>query len=1423
MTGTVATQVKAIAFDRDIERLTEGFTGREWVFEEVDRWLQQDNERFFILTGEPGVGKSAIAARLTQLRQDIAAYHFCIAGRSGTIEPNNVLLSLAAQLIDYFPDYAEALANTIKPLKLSINVEITIETLKDSEVRGVVIGNLHTQNPQEALNIVLRQAFAALPKPPQESKIILIDSLDEAVTFGARDSLVALLSGLNDLPPWVRLILTSRPEDRVLVEFEPLKPYRIEETSAESRADIRQYVEERMEHPALQEQLSEADVVPLVLLDQVVQLSCGNFLYTKLLLDEIETKRQSLNDLSALPKTIDDIYLAFLRRFKHEEWKSKYQPILGTLTVALEPVTEDELENFTDIKPRQLRQDLGVIRQFLDEARNEAGKTTYAIFHQSLRDYLLNKERNQHFWCDAKEQQALIIDYYKKKTQKWRQLSQIDRYGVRHLTQHLVIAGQGKKLHTLLAVETSDGQNAWFVLKDQIGDTTGFLSDIALAWDQAEHEFETNRSGLALGLQFRYSLITASFNSFASKFPVPILISLVKRAFWSIDEAIAYVEKLTDPWAQFEAVVKLSAYIPDFLNAEMSQILQERVDQLLSLKNYEKLEKQLLDAVRGNIIGSHEVLRENFVLKRLKYFSNLRVDISCLPGSMQHLINEQISTYFKRAIQCKALSSISYVEYLVDLSSYAFYMSDPTQVLELIKKEFSMRLEEEKNKAKALLEKEPVSYTGWVDDYEYESVWDYPEMGRRDLEKLDELQEKFMNMISSKIDQAELESLTSESLVRKDFLINSDIQLAEAINSLGTNKSGEKLAELIYRSSDQIINSTVSEVLKLIRRIDDGNLQKEMLIKLIPYVKKTLREQILLQEFKATSSIWKLKPYLAQFQDAKVWEEVFEECKKELRNVEKQNLNEITKIFGKISDIFPYCEQSLKIKECRLIYNSDLPLGEKIEVIEEFILHSSGQAKNECLAKINLLKADQKQRELKEQLRKLDHSFPELLEKQETQQLLDYVKSTENTFNRLFLTAKLLPYLPEVSQEGIIKEILEAVGIMTTIESISNSNLNEEMLSGQTDINSDSVGISNIFRKLLKFSLFEHPPITQKTEGNQKITTPLIEDEYERWLILRELILVLPEYLQETILPVFLSYEKANAKRYSRRRRFHRIMDLIEVGRALPELPKKKIFEKALKIFLKPTSSRSQDYALLKLISYLPNSSKKKAINAAFTIDSEESLNKLLPDLSKSQLKEVLQDTLLLEDELDRVYRLGFLVPHLPNSLQKEVVSQAINFAQSLDFNQSHEILSKLLPYLPKSVIDQFTRQVIDSIHEINFVELQADYSVETQIDSLIDSLTALRPYLPKTLISKALQAASSIQDEKIRAEILETLLPCATDPLTDLYPQWKDYLRTLSNQDRQHWLSVMSSLAPIIKPLGGKEAVEEAVYAVQDIGRWYP
>jgi WD40 repeat protein len=450
MIGTVSTQLKAIAFERDIERLTEGFTGREWIFKEIDRWLQQENQRFFILTGEPGVGKSAIAARLTQIRQDIAAYHFCIAGRSGTIEPNNVLLSLAAQLIDYFPDYAEALVNTIKPLRLSVNVEITIETIKDSQVRGVVINNLHTQNPQEALNVVLRRSLAALPNQPVKPVLLLIDSLDEAVTFKGDNNLVTLLAEANDLPQWVRFLFTTRPERRVLRYLAHMQPYTLAAESQMNRNDIRKYIENRVSNEKMQARLQSANVELQTLVNRLTELSTGNFLYIKILINDIEAGRQLLDDLSALPRSLDEIYHGFLNRFTVTEWEDRYQPILGVLAVAQEPITEVQLAHFTGIGQGKIRQNLGVLRQFLDFNNNQYGHEIFTLFHKSLRDYLLNEERNIDFWCEAKEQHQRIVNYYMADGEFRHTKPTGDRYLWHHLAYHLKGANRNSELRALL-------------------------------------------------------------------------------------------------------------------------------------------------------------------------------------------------------------------------------------------------------------------------------------------------------------------------------------------------------------------------------------------------------------------------------------------------------------------------------------------------------------------------------------------------------------------------------------------------------------------------------------------------------------------------------------------------------------------------------------------------------------------------------------------------------------------------------------------------------------------------------------------------------------------------------------------------------------------------------------------------------------
>src|SRR5687768_2501098 len=78
------------------------FTGRTWLLQPILDWLETSGERIFMITGEPGTGKSILSAwlagagpspadpgletQLSKIRKQVGAVHFCIAA-SGNIAP----------------------------------------------------------------------------------------------------------------------------------------------------------------------------------------------------------------------------------------------------------------------------------------------------------------------------------------------------------------------------------------------------------------------------------------------------------------------------------------------------------------------------------------------------------------------------------------------------------------------------------------------------------------------------------------------------------------------------------------------------------------------------------------------------------------------------------------------------------------------------------------------------------------------------------------------------------------------------------------------------------------------------------------------------------------------------------------------------------------------------------------------------------------------------------------------------------------------------------------------------------------------------------------------------------------------------------------------------------------------------------------
>jgi hypothetical protein len=492
-------------FNNLISERTRNFAGREWVFQEIDDWLANPaGHRFFLLTGEPGSGKTAIASRLAQFShgqfsppQDLdqlapgclSAMHFCSARDRRWTNPHVFTESLALQLSARYPAYAKALADKSADRRLNINVEQRVqEVASGGEVSGVVMViknlNVGAVSPEDAFILVVREPLEAIfHDGHNEQVVILVDALDEARSYSGDLNIVSLLAQAENLPAGVRFIITSRPEQEML---RPLRRAGQERrlTSKESLdrnlGDVSLYVRDALNE---RRQLTDKLAPGLALEDFVAAISDkseGNFLYVHNLLQMLEEQSAQISHqaLEEWPVGLDDIYLDFLGRLKDVDkvWSEQYKPVLGTLGVAQQALSEKQLSDFVGIKREQVREALNSLGQLLEvDETLPATRRAYVIYHLSFADFLLNEDRAERYWCEEKEQHKRIADFYSKGFRNnWQG---IDAYGLNYLATHLYESGNHEQLQCLISKPWMDARYAGggYIYK-------GFLDDVNLAW-----------------------------------------------------------------------------------------------------------------------------------------------------------------------------------------------------------------------------------------------------------------------------------------------------------------------------------------------------------------------------------------------------------------------------------------------------------------------------------------------------------------------------------------------------------------------------------------------------------------------------------------------------------------------------------------------------------------------------------------------------------------------------------------------------------------------------------------------------------------------------------------------------------------------------------------------------------------------------
>jgi len=443
-----ATERTGLDFLQYINERADAFTGRSWVFDCIHEWLlRPEGKRFLLLTGEPGSGKSAIAARLAQFSSGSAvpplgcpkfcpgflgSTHFCYA-RSGTwIDPLRFARSISMQLAHSSQQFAQALKNAGDR---TVNLRVT-QTVGVGSATGIVIENLVLTglNPQTAFNSAVIAPLEEIYQQGFTGEVtILVDALDEALEFkGGEIGIPQLLASMNALPPGVRLILTSRRDRRIEGEFlnAEIFPLSSEKYDAENEIDVSAFVKAKL-----------ANTVHSTFAEEISRKAGRNFQYVTFLLKELATR--GAVSMDGLPAGLDPLYRnSLVRLVGHRDWEREFAPVMGLLSVARESLTEAHLKNFSGFQKREVSSRLADLRPFIEESGTPRA---YHFYHQSVVDFLRLHDveqsggslPNEYYLPPAEWHERIAHYYVPNGPTSWNRW---DPYGLRYIVSHLAAA-----------------------------------------------------------------------------------------------------------------------------------------------------------------------------------------------------------------------------------------------------------------------------------------------------------------------------------------------------------------------------------------------------------------------------------------------------------------------------------------------------------------------------------------------------------------------------------------------------------------------------------------------------------------------------------------------------------------------------------------------------------------------------------------------------------------------------------------------------------------------------------------------------------------------------------------------------------------------------------------------------------------------
>lgn len=346
-------------FDSIIKKHSQDFIGRVYVFSAISHFINSRESGYFLLTGDPGMGKSSILAQWVIDNQ-------CIAYFNVKKERDKA---------------SEFIENIIEQLNLRHNIKAYFN-----------------DNRNEYPSLLL----SALEKASQKSKekiVIVIDALDEVDPYSCQGANILFLSAY--LPKNVFIIMSQRRDTSAQLSGEHLADKSLSlldsKYEGDTNQDICDYIKSKVnKRETLRKQIEIISTSIDEFIHAITEKSERNFLYLRHILPDIEDGvYQNITKLDSFPKGLQKYYEKHWERMgmndKNTPNRSIKLNVIYHLSESYRAISRELLSEYVE-QPEIIVQDvIDEWIQFLHKLIIQK-ETCYKIYHQSFQDFLHEEE-----------------------------------------------------------------------------------------------------------------------------------------------------------------------------------------------------------------------------------------------------------------------------------------------------------------------------------------------------------------------------------------------------------------------------------------------------------------------------------------------------------------------------------------------------------------------------------------------------------------------------------------------------------------------------------------------------------------------------------------------------------------------------------------------------------------------------------------------------------------------------------------------------------------------------------------------------------------------------------------------------------------------------------------------------------------------